>query len=157
MRFFFLFLFIGLTTIAFAQEERDTIYKRCPIFITDTITANNFFLENQPATVTVNRVRGNLNVTVRQKEQFFTIFFMDNKLKEGKYVIKINPGRKDVFAKYSFRSGDQVSYVNVSSGVVIVTYNDEKSLWELKLTGLIANLVGRSVTYYKAAAKLSFK
>lgn len=157
MRTFLFLSFILMYATVCAQEEKDTVYKRCPIFITDTITSNNFFIEGMPATVTVDRSKGNLTITVRQKEQFFTIFFMDKKLKEGKYAIKINPGRKDVFAKYSFRSGDQVSYVNVSSGVVIASYNNEKSLWELKLTGLIANLVGRSVTYYKAAAHLYFK
>ena len=157
MRNIFLTLITFISISAVAQQERDTVYRRCPIFITDTITSNNFFLEGQPATLTVERAKGDLTVTVRQKDQFFTIFFMDKKLKAGKYKIQVNPSRRDVAAKYSFRSGDQVSYVNVSSGIIDVSFDDAKGLWLLKVKGLIANLVGRSISYYSAKANLYFK
>lgn len=157
MRTFFLTLITFISISAFAQQEMDTVYRRCPIFITDTITANNFFLEGLPATLTVDRVKDNLTVTVRQKDQFFTIFFSDKKLKTGKYNIAVNPGKHGVAAKYSFRSGDQVSYVNVSSGTIDVSFDDAKGLWLLKVKGLIANLVGRSISYYSAKANLYFK
>lgn len=132
-----------------AQLEKDTIYKRCPLFITDTSTANNFFIEGLPATIKVDRVRGDLTIVIQQKDQFFSIFFGDKKLKSTKYKIKVNPGGRDVAAKYSFRSGDQVSYVNVSNGLVETVFDKEKGLWHLKVNGMIANMVERSITYYR--------
>lgn len=132
-----------------AQLEKDTIYKRCPLFITDTSTANNFFIEGLPATIKVDRVRGDLTIVIQQKDQFFSIFFADKRLKSTKYKIKVNPGGRDVAAKYSFRSGDQVSYVNVSNGLVETLFDKEKGLWHLKVNGMIANMVERSITYYR--------
>jgi len=141
-----------------AQEERDTVLRRCPLFITDTLTSNNFFIEARPATLKVYRVKGDLTVVVEQKDQFFSMFFNDKRLKSGKYKISVSPdGRNELAAKYSFRSGEQVSYVNVSKGTVEVTYDKENKLWRLKVNGLIANLVERSVTYYKVRADLSLK
>ena len=56
-------LFISLSSSA--QKEADTVYKRCPVYVTDTVTSNNFFLEFQPATVTVFRARGKLTIQVQ--------------------------------------------------------------------------------------------
>jgi hypothetical protein len=135
-----------------AQKERDSVMRRCPIFITDTVSSNNFFLEAQPCTLRVIREGGDLTIQVQQRDQFFTIFFKDKKLKNTKYKIKPN----GVQAKYSFRAGEQVSYVNVGSGIIESTYDKEKKMWHLKLNGMIANLVERSVTYYRARADLWF-
>ena len=147
-----------LSLSAFSQQERDTVLSRCPLFITDTATSNNFFLEARPATIKVYRVRGDLTIVIEQKEQFFTMFFRDKKLKNAKYKIDVSPnGWKELAAKYSFRSGEQVSYVNVSKGTVEVIYDKIKKLWQLKVDGLIANLVERSVTYYKVKANFSIK
>lgn len=157
MRTLILILLTSVSISAFAQQERDTIYKRCPLFITDTVSLNNFFIEGLPATLKVDRVRGDLTLTLQQKDQFFTIFFRDKKLSSGKYKIKINPGGRDAAAKYSFRSGDQVSYVNVSSGLIETSFDKEKNLWRLKVNGMIANMVERSVTYYRVKAELYFK
>lgn len=66
-------------------------------------------------------------------------------------------GHNEILAKYSFRSGDQVSYVDVSSGTVESIYDKEKSLWHLKVNGMIANLVERSVTYYKVRTDFYIK
>ena len=141
------------TVSAFAQEERDTVYKRCPLYITDTVSSNNFFIDRLPATIKVDRVKGDLKIIIQQKDQFFTLFFRDKKLKNTKYKMSSTPdGHSEMLAKYSFRSGDQVSYVDVSSGTVESIYDKEKSLWHLKVNGMIANLVERSVTYYKVRA-----
>ena len=143
---------------AFSQQERDTVLNRCPLFITDTATSNNFFLEARPATLKVYRVRGDLTIVIEQKDQLFTMFFRDKRLKASKYKISVNPdGRGELAAKYSFRSGEQVSYVNVSNGTVEVSYDKVKKLWFLKVNGMIANLVERSVTYYKVRADFSVK
>jgi hypothetical protein len=149
-------LFVGLSVQA--QQERDTILKRCPIFITDTVSSNNFFIEALPATVKVDKVKGDLAVTVQQKDQFFTIFFGERKLKTGKYSIKPNADSKhEVIAKYSFRSGEQVSYINVSKGTIESTFDKEKELWHLKINGLIANMVERTITYYRVRGDLYLK
>jgi len=49
---------------------------RCPVFITDTVSVNNFFIEARPATLKVYRVRGDLTIVIEQREQFFSLFFM---------------------------------------------------------------------------------
>ncbi len=149
MRILLLIIFTSISLSAFSQQERDTVYKRCPLFITDTSTSNNFFIEGLPATIKVERDNGAVRIVIQQKDQFFTMYFRDRKLKVGKYKIKLSPGGKDAWAKYSFRSGDQVSYVNVSSGLIETSYDKEKELWRLKVNGMIANMVERSVTYYK--------
>ena len=77
----------------------------------------NFFLEFQPATVKVYRAKGVLTITIEQKDQFFTLLFNRNKLKNTKYKIQSFANSKnELAAKYSFKSGDQVSYVNMTSG-----------------------------------------
>lgn len=153
MRLFTLSFVMLFTVSAFAQQERDTVYKRCPLYITDTVSTNNFFIDRLPATIKVDRVKGDLKIIIQQKDQFFTLFFRDKKLKNTKYKMSSTPdGHSEMLAKYSFRSGDQVSYVDVSSGTVESIYDKEKSLWHLKVNGMIANLVERSVTYYKVRA-----
>jgi hypothetical protein len=149
MRTLILFIFTILSLSAFSQEERDTIYKRCPLYITDTVSANNYFIEGLPATIKVERDRGQVKIIIRQKDQYFTMYFYDRKLKNGKYKIKVNPSGKDAAAKYSFRSGDQVSYVNVSSGTIETSFDKVTELWKVKVAGMIANMVERSVSYYK--------
>lgn len=158
MRLFILSFVTLISSGAFAQQERDTVLGRCPLFITDTVSQNNFFIEARPATLKVYRVRGDLTIVIEQKDQFFTLFFRDKKLRASKYKISVNPdGRGELAAKYSFRSGDQVSYVNVSSGMVEVTYDKEKKIWRLKVNGLIANLVERTVTYYRVKSDFTIK
>lgn len=146
------FALIAVSASVSAQKERDSLMRRCPVFITDTVSSNNFFLEAQPCTLRVIREKGDLTVQVQQRDQYFTIFFKDKKLKNTKYKIKPT----GVQAKYSFRSGEQVSYVNVGSGIIESSYDKEKKMWHLKLNGMIANLVERSVTYYKARVDLWF-
>ena len=158
MRAIILSLVLVSSLPVFAQQERDTVLSRCPVFITDTATSNNFFIEARPATLRVNRVRGDLTIAVEQKDQFFTMFFKGGKLKNTTYKISFNPdGRNEIAAKYSFRSGDQVSYVNVSNGTVQTTWDKEKKLWKVKVLGMIANLVERTVTYYRVKADFTIK
>ena len=152
MRILILVLLTTISMPAFSQQEKDTVYKRCPVFITDTVSSNNFFIEALPATIKVERAGEILKIIIQQRDQFFTIFFSDKKLKSGKYKIKVNPRDRDVSAKYSFLSGDQVSYVNVSSGLIEVIFDEEKDMWQLKVNGMIANMVERSVTYYRVRA-----
>ena len=158
MRTFILFLLVISSLTVSAQQERDTIYRRCPLYITDTVSSNNFFIEGLPATITVDRVKGDLKIVIKQKDQFFTMFFRDKRLKNTKYKFSVSPdGGNELIAKYSFRSGDQVSYVNVSSGTIDVTFDKEKKLWRLKVNGMIANLVERAVTYYRVRADFQIK
>ncbi len=158
MRSFILSLFMVFTLSASAQEERDTVLKRCPIFILDTATNNNFFIEARPATLKVYRVKGDLTVVVEQREQLFTIFFGIKRLKNAKYKISTTPnGKSEIAAKYSFHAGDQVSYVNVSSGTVEVLFDKEKEVWLIKVNGLIANYVERTISYYKVKGDLAIK
>ena len=158
MRGFILSLLLFFSLLATAQEERDTLLSRCPIFIIDTVSNNNFFIEARPAILKVYRVRGDLTVVVEQKDQFFTLFFNGKKLRDSKYKLSAFPrGNGEMNAKYSFRSGDQVSYVNVASGTVEIVFDKEKELWRIKVNGLIANQVERSVSYYKVKADLSLK
>jgi predicted secreted protein len=86
------------------------------------------------------------------------LFFREKKLRSLKYKISVNPdGRGELAAKYSFRSGEQVSYVNVSNGTVDVTYDKIKKVWLLKINGMISNLVERSVTYYRVKGDFTIK
>jgi hypothetical protein len=153
MRIYFLVIVILYSLTTFAQEERDTVLKRCPVYITDTVSSNNFFLEFQPSTIKVYRGKGKLVVEIRQRDQFFTMIFRDKKLDDKKYKIRVGAHDNDeVEAKYSFRSGQQVSYVDVSSGTVETSFDKEKDLWHFKVNGLLKNLVERSITYYKVKA-----
>ena len=158
MRTFILSLFMLITLSATAQQDRDTVLKRCPIFITDTVSANNFFIEARPVTLKVFRVKGDLTIVVEQKDQFFSIFFRDKRLRITKYKISAFPDSKsEIAVKYSFRTADQVSYVSVASGTVEVVFDKEKELWLLKVNGLIANLVERTTSYYRVKADLAIK
>jgi hypothetical protein len=157
MRTIFILLLIFFSTRLSAQKEKDTLLRSCPVYITDTLTSNNFFLEFQPSTLKVDRVKGDLRVVLQQKDQYFTIFFHDNKLKNGRYPIQRgSTAKNNAEAKYSFRSGEQVSYVDVRSGKIDASFDPIKSLWRLQVNGIIANLVERSVTYYKVRADLYF-
>ena len=153
MRICFLVIVILYSLTTSAQEERDTVLKRCPVYITDTVSSNNFFLEFQPSTIKVYRGKGKLVIEIRQRDQFFTMFFRDKRLDDKKYKIRVGARDNDeVEAKYSFRSGQQVSYVDVSSGLVETSFDKEKDLWHVKVNGLLKNLVERSITYYKVKA-----
>jgi len=150
---FFILLAILLFNSARAQEERDTILARCPIFITDTVTNNNYFIAYQPSTVKVTRNRGKLTILIQQKDQFFTLFFRDKHLENNKYKIVVtDPSRNEVEAKYSFRSGGSASYVSVSNGVVESSFDKEKDIWHIKVNGLLSNIAGTTVTYYRVKA-----
>jgi hypothetical protein len=146
--FLLITFFIGL--IAGAQQERDTIVRRCPVSITDTVSVNNFFIEGLSATIKVYRVKGKLTIQIMQKDQFFTLFFHDKRLKNKTYTIEPGSrGRYDVEAAYSFKSGEQSSFINVSNGKVESVFDKEKNMWRLKVTGTIRNMVERTVTYYR--------
>ncbi|HEV7783496.1 MAG TPA: hypothetical protein VGO58_19615 [Chitinophagaceae bacterium] len=158
MRAIIFSLVLLISVPSLAQQERDTVLSRCPVFITDTATSNNFFIEARPATLRVYRVKGDLTIVVEQKDQFFTMFFRGGKLKNTTYKISLSPdSRNELFAKYSFRSGEQVSYVNVASGTVQATFDKEKKIWKIKVNGLIANLVERTVSYYRVRADFTIK
>ena len=133
MKLILLSLFMLVSYSLFAQEERDTVYKRCPLYITDTATSNNFFLEALPATVKVDRIKGGLTIAIQQKDQLFSMFFNERKLKNAKFKIEPNGGKnREVIAKYSFGAGGQVSFVNVSKGTVESLFDKEKNLWHIK-------------------------
>ena len=141
-----------------AQEERDSTLRNCPVHITDTISSNNFFIEARPSVLKVYRVKGKLTVAVEQKGQFVSLYFHVKRLKTGTYSIAPGSrGSKEVEAIYSFKSGDQASYIAISSGKIDVSFNKETDHWVLKLNGMIANLVERSVTYYKVFGDLNIK
>ena len=155
MKIFFLIIVLISSLITSAQKERDTVMSSCPVFITDSVSSNNFFLQHQPATVKVYRAKGDLTIAIEQRDQFFTILFGVKNLENKKYKISSRPGsKKEILAKYSFKSGDQVSYVNMTSGTVETNYNKQTKLWSIKLNGLLANFVGQTVTYFKVKADL---
>lgn len=141
-----------------SQVNRDTILNRCPVYITDTVSSNNFFIEARPATLKVYRVHGDLTIVVEQKDQFFSLFFHDKRLRNTTYDIE--PGsrsRGEVEVAYSFKSGDQVALINVSDGKIESTYDKEKKMWKVKVNGMITNMSDRSVSYYKAKAEFWIK
>ncbi len=158
MRIGFLVIVVLFAITASAQEEGDTSLRRCPVFITDTVSANNFFLEGLSCTIKVYRVKGNLTVVIQQRDQYFSLFFNIKNLKNTKYKIKVGANNhNEVAVKYSFRSGEQVSYVNVSSGTVETSFDKAKDHWLLKVNGMLANLVERSVTYYRVRSEFYIK
>jgi hypothetical protein len=155
MRLHFLLLALVFSLPVFSQVERDTVLKRCPIAITDTVSSNNFFIEAMPATLKVYRVKGKLTIQVQQKDQFFTLFFHNKKLRNGNYDIAIGSrSGSEVEATYSFKGGEQVSYINVSSGKLEVSQDKVTKIWKVKVLGMIANMVERNVTYYRAKGDL---
>jgi hypothetical protein len=145
-----------VSSSAFAQHEGDSVYTRCPVAIKDTATGNNYFIEHQPATVKTYRNKGNYTIVIEQKNQFFTMFFRVRGFstkRKSKYSITTDSNNNDeVSAKYSFRSGESVAFIDVSSGKVETSYDKATKLWHLKVTGLIANMGDTRVTYFKATA-----
>lgn len=158
MRVFFLALVMMFSLSVAAQSERDTTLSRCPVYIIDTVSGNNFFNTARTAVLKVYRVKGDLVIAIEQKDQTFSLFFKDKRLKFSKYKILGNPdSRNEIAAKYSFHVGDQVSYINVASGTVEVLFDKEKGQWGIKVNGLIANYAERSVSYYKVRANFTVK
>lgn len=149
---------IVLSVSAKAQVSRDTILNRCPVAITDTVSNNNYFISARPATLKVYRVKGDLTIVVEQKEQYFSLFFHEKRLRSTTY--KIEPGSKgrgDVEGSYSFKSGDQVAFIPIANGSVQCTFDKEKKIWNLKILGMITNMSERSLTYYRVKADLVVK
>jgi hypothetical protein len=158
MKVFTLFFMLAVSLSTKAQEDGDTLYSRCPVAVTDTSGYNNYFTGHQSAVVKVERISKNLVITMQQRDQFFTLFFRQKKLSERKYSIVVGADDKDELdAKYSFRSGGRASFINVNSGTVDVTYNEETKLWNLKINGVLKNLVERTIALYKVKADISIK
>lgn len=158
MRFATLLIVVFFSVSVSAQEIRDTVLKPCPVYITDTVSINNFFIEGLPVNLRVYRVKGELTIQFQQRDQYFTIFFHTRKLKDRHYEIdEGTKKRKEVEVAYSFKSGDQVSYISLSTGRLDVNFDKEKDMWHLKVDGLIKNMVERYVTYYKARADFYIK
>jgi hypothetical protein len=156
MKIIFFIAILFVSSSAFAQHEGDSVYKRCPVAVKDTVTGNNYFIEHQPATVKTYRNKGNYTIVIEQKNQFFTMFFRVRGFstkKKSKYSISTDANNNDeLSAKYSFRSGESVAFIDVSSGKVETSYDKATKLWHLKVTGLIANMGDTRVTYFKATA-----
>lgn len=156
MKIIFFIAILFVSSSAFAQHEGDSVYKRCPVAIKDTLTGNNYFIEHQPATVKTYRNKGNYTIVIEQKNQFFTMFFRVRGFstkKKSKYSFSPDANNNDeVSGKYSFRSGESVAFIDVSSGKVEIAYDKATKLWRIKVTGLIANMGDTRVTYFKATA-----
>jgi hypothetical protein len=141
-----------------AQVSRDTALSRCPVAITDTVSQNNYFIEARPCTLKVYRVKGDLTVVVEQREQYFSLFFHEKRLRSTTYDIEPgSKGRGEVESTYSFKSGDQVAYINLSDGKIQSVYDKDQKVWRLKITGTITNMTDRSLTYYRVKADLVLK
>ena len=156
MKFILFISILLVSSTAFSQHEGDSVYKRCPVAVKDTATGNNYFIEHQPATVKTYRNKGKYTIVIEQRNQFFTMSFRDSrfstKRKSNYYISTDANSNSELIAKYSFRSGESVAYIDVSSGKVEITYDKATKLWHLKLTGLIANMGESRVTYFKATA-----
>ena len=161
MKIILLITILLVSSTAFSQHEGDSVYKRCPVAVKDTATGNNYFIEHQPATVKTYRNKGNYTIVIEQKNQFFTMFFRERKLStRGKSTYRISPdanSNNELSAKYSFRSGASVAFIDVSSGKLETTYDNVTKLWHIKVTGLIANMGDTRVTYFKATADFYIK
>lgn len=158
MRPFILFICISLSVSGFSQVSRDTVLSRCPVFITDTVSVNNFFIEARPATLKVYRVRGDLTIVIEQRDQFFSLFFHEKRLRNTTYDIE--PGSKsrgEVEVAYSFKSGGQVAFINVSDGKIECSYDKVKKIWKVKVNGIITNMSDRTLSYYRARAEFTVK
>ena len=146
-------IFISCSVSVSAQKEMDTLLARCPVYITDTTGYNNYFLEFQPATIRVDKAKGDLSIVIEQREQLFSLFFGKKHFENRIYKIKSSAKKNsEVAAKYSFRAGGQVSYVTVTSGTVETKYNEETKLWNVKVDGILSNYVGRNISYFKVKA-----
>ena len=158
MKTFFIIILLLFAGKIYAQKSGDTVYSRCPIAITDTSGYNNYFTAHQPATIKVEKIKGDIVITIQQREQFYTMFFRTKKFSDKKYKIRVGADDKDELdAKYSFRSQGRASYVNTTSGTVDVKFNKETQRWELKVNGMLSNLIERSVAYYKVKADFSIE
>jgi hypothetical protein len=158
MRVLLLVLTVLVYTSTGAQDKQDTILRRCPVFITDTASSNNFFIEGMACTLRVYRVKGDLTVQVQQRDQFFALYFHVKRLKNKVYEIDDGSrSRKEVEAAYSFKSGDQVSFIGVSKGKLEVSFDKAKNMWHLVVNGTIRNMVERSVTYYRVKSDFYIK
>jgi hypothetical protein len=158
MKQFILFFMLFVSISAKAQEEGDTLYSRCPVSVTDTSGYNNYFTSHQNAIVKVEHINKNLVITIQQRDQFFTLFFRQKKLTERKYSIVQGADDKDELdAKYSFRSGGRASYINATSGTVDVTFNEDTNRWDLKINGLLKNLIERTIAVYKVKGEISIR
>lgn len=158
MRALLLSLFLCCGFAVTAQEERDTVLSRCPVYILDTVSNYNYFITARPATIRVYRAKGDLTVVVEQRDQFFTLFFNGKRLRETTYKISAYPrANNEMVIRYSFKTDGQVSYVDMSSGVVEVTRDDATAIWKVKVTGIIANFVGSTVSNFKVTADLPLK
>jgi hypothetical protein len=158
MKTFFIITSVLFGCAVHAQKSGDTVYTRCPIAITDTSGYNNYFTSHQPATIKVEKIKGDIVITIQQREQFYTMFFRAKKFSDRKYKIRVGAGDKDELdAKYSFRSGGRASYVNTTSGTVDIKFNKETQHWDLKVNGILSNLIERSVAYYKVKAEFSIE
>jgi hypothetical protein len=148
MKIIFFLCAMLISFSVFSQHEGDTVYQRCPVAIKDPATGNNYFIAHQAATVKAYRNHGNFIVVIEQKGQFFTMFFDNKRLStKGKYNIS-----SDVKAKYSFKSGESVAYIDVSSGKVETSYDKITKLWHIIVTGLISNMGGTGVSNFNASA-----
>ena len=156
MKIIFFFAMLLVSSSAFSQHEGDSLYRRCPVAIKDTATGNNYFIEHQSANVKTYRNKGNYTIVIEQKNQFFTMFFNVRGFNtKKKSTFRISPDANnngELSAKYSFRSGASVAFIDVSSGKAEVTYDKATKLWHIKLTGLVANMGDTRVTYFKATA-----
>jgi hypothetical protein len=47
--------------------------------------------------------------------------------------------------------------VNTTSGTVEIKFNKETNHWDIKISGMLSNLIERSVAYYKVKAEFSVK
>lgn len=147
-----------ISSSVFGQTSRDTVLSKCPVFITDTLTNNNYFIEARPATLKVYRVKGDLTIVVEQKDQLFSLFFHCKRLgTKGPEKYTIAPGTRgkdEVESTYSFKSGDQVAYINVAKGTITSTYDKAKKTWSLKILGWVNNMAGSGVSTYRVKADL---
>jgi hypothetical protein len=158
MRQFFLLVILFVSFSAASQVSRDTVLNRCPVYITDTVSVNNFFLEARPATLKVYRVKGDLTVVVEQRDQFFSLFFHEKKLRSTTYDIE--PGSKsrgEVEAAYSFKSGDQTALISLTDGKIESSFDKDKKMWKLKVNGTITNMSDRTLSYYRVRTELWLK
>jgi len=149
---------LSVSVSGFSQVSRDTVLGRCPVFITDTVSVNNFFIEARPATLKVYRVRGDLTIVIEQRDQFFSLFFHEKRLRNTTYDIEPgSKGRGEVEVAYSFKSGGQVAFINVSDGKIESSFDKEKKLWKVKVNGIITNMSDRTLSYYRARAEFTVK
>jgi hypothetical protein len=158
MRALILLIFLLGSVALKAQVSRDTTLSRCPVAITDTVSQNNYFIEARPCILKVYRVKGDLTVVIEQREQYFSLFFHEKRLRSTTYDIEPgSKGRGEVESTYSFKSGDQVAYINLTAGKIQSVFDKEKKVWKLKITGTITNMTDRALTYYRVKADLVLK